>query len=207
MNFDFSPNSTDEIKFEYEVSTGRDIETHVYQTDCETNITDIVFNSSLSVKMAKAGAALKEKLTFGHSIDKSAIANSTQIWNGTNIEFCQIVQLILPEDADSSQPKMIIAEDKRVTSLGFDFDVDFNLTTGLGEASTEAATDSTDVGNYISAFKCNGSPFEDDGSSPLNPNNELFVCIESNSSDVEIASLDSMVSVALCSSKTVSNAF
>ena len=111
------------------------------------------------------------------------------MWNATgNIPFCQKVQLYAGS--------YLITEDIRAIDIDFDLDVNFNFTNGLGGAITNAATKSTSVDWCITNFKCDGAEFNT-STSPLVPNEKLFVCIKSVSDEVEIDNLESMVSIFL----------
>jgi len=69
-------------------------------------------------------------------------------------------------------------------------------------SKTGTASGSTDVFSYVRACKCDGAQYFACNDVPHTANNELFVCIWSiRSSEVEIAYLDSMVSIVviLCS--------
>ena len=89
-----------------------------------------------------------------------------------------------------------ITEDIRAIDIDFDLDVNFNFTNGLGGATTNTANKSTSVDGYVNAFKCDGAEFNN-STSPLVPNEELFVCIKSVSNELEIDNLKSTVSIFL----------
>ena len=89
-----------------------------------------------------------------------------------------------------------ITEDVRKIDVVFDLNADFNFTNRLGGGTTNAVNESTSADDYVTAFKCNGGDFNID-TTPLVPNGELLVCIESVSGDFEIEALESMVRISL----------
>ena len=186
MTVKFGINSTKELLLTYEIGKGRAFE-YPFFSDCKsnTNVDNGVFTVNPTTSTGVDG--LHNQLTLGYNFNKSAIAASN-IWNKTSskIQFCQKLQL--------KEGAMVITEDIREIDVDFDFDVNFNLTNELGAATVNAANGSTSVGDCVKAFQCDGADFKNDTSALL-PNQELFVCIMSVSSDVEIDKLDSMVSI------------
>ena len=89
---------------------------------------------------------------------------------------------------------MVISEDKRKIDITFDMTADFNLTNVLDAATIEASSENVDVQDYVSAFRCDGPDFNK-AAGALRPNDEMFICIKSASSEVEIKDLVSMVSI------------
>ena len=128
-----------------------------------------------------------------YNVNKTAIASSS-VWNSTakEIEVCQVIQLI--EDS-AMLGEMVIVEAKLVVSIEFDLDVNISLGVGMGEGTFELASGYTNVDDYVTAYECNKNFDQDD--SPLVPNEKLLVCIESNSTDVEIKEIETMVSRVL----------
>ena len=133
-------------------------------------------------------------LTLSYSFDKAKIANSS-VWNSntSKIELCQMVQLTL-SDPNDDEPPMVIAQDMREISIDFNLTSNYEiLGTNLDEAAINANNTTTDVSSYVEACKCNATSFNcnDDA---FAPNDQLFLCIYSKSTDVGIADLKSMVS-------------
>ena len=94
---------------------------------------------------------------------------------------------------------MVITEDERILSVEFDMSVDFLFDTDLEAGFVGTGSSSTNVDDYVQACKCDGvQSFSCDNASPILPNQELFVCIRSVSSDMEIDFLDSMVCPLCC---------
>ena len=108
-----------------------------------------------------------------------------------------MVDLFIP--ANNTLPKMVIEEDKRNLVIAFDLSVDFQLDNDLGAGNVGEGAGSTNVDSYVEACKCDGVQSFTCDSSPLLPNRELFVCIKSMSPDVEIDTLNSMVSLSFSS--------
>ena len=172
---DFSIGSVDELSLRYDISVDREYETEIFEKDCETLITDIDVTLTGATRNHKD--ANHDTLVLAYGMDKSAIASSS-LWNAASnqLELCQVVGVIIP--ATETDPKMVVVEDARALTIDFDLSVDFQF-----EADLEAEACQCDG---VQSFTCS--------SSPLLPNQELFVCIWSVSSDMEIDFLDSMVS-------------
>ena len=136
-------------------------------------------------------------LTVSHSIDKSLIANNTQIWNSTsnNLEVCQVVEL---REEGIGEEDMVIITNEHELLIDFNLAVDYN--TGnitLVQADTLEESTITNVNDYISAFKCDGEQFAA-STTPHLENTELSICIKSESTDVVIDKVKTMVSYFLC---------
>ena len=136
-------------------------------------------------------------LTVSHSIDKSLIANNTQIWNSTsnNLEVCQVVEL---REEGIGEEDMVIITNEHELLINFNLVVDYN--TGnitLVQADTLEESTITNVNDYISAFKCDGEQFAA-STTPHLENTELSICIKSESTDVVIDKVKTMVSYFLC---------
>ena len=67
----------------------------------------------------------------------------------------------------------------------------------LGVSSSEAQVvdASADVDSYVEAYKCGGAGVMTVNTDSLAPNEDLFVCVRSTSTGVEIESLDKMVRI------------
>ena len=176
----------------YEIGKDRQHKALLLEKDCATNVTGITINATDPVVTFKN--ANFSNLTLTYSIDKASIASSS-IWNDalSQIELCQVLRL--------KEGDMVIEEDNREVAIAF------NLTTGfeiagqaLGNETINNAGGATNVDDYVEAYKCGGG---DNGmglnTNALVPNEDLFVCIRSKSTDVEIESLDEMVSISVVS--------
>ena len=180
--------SDDELVVSYSIGKNRVYESDLLAKDCVSSITGVGITM---VPSRPPKDATRDLLSLAYSIDKSTIADSN-IWNDTSnkIEVCQVVQLVVP-----SRPRMVITEDKRKLNIDLDLSVDFAINDkDLGEAQIYSEDGSTNVTSYVESCKCGGVQDFSCNSSPLLPNNDLFVCIKSVSSDVTIDFLDSMVS-------------
>ena len=91
-------------------------------------------------------------------------------------------------------PMMVISEDKREILIDIDLSVDFEIDNALREVSIYSEEESTNVTSYISSCKCGGMKDFKCNTDALLTNTELFVCIKSISSNVEVDFLESMVS-------------
>lgn len=195
MSTNFSSSSIEEVAIDYAIGKNRDVESSIYQKDCETNITDIGINST---QFTSYLSATHDSLTLHHSIDKSAIGDSS-IWNETSTEInvCQVVRLFIPESESGGLGKMVIAEDSRQLNVKFDLSADFNFTTGLAAGVILNETAATDVSNYLRAYKCTSPANFAEDDSALNPNQELFICVIFKGPEVNVESLESGETIAL----------
>ena len=172
------------------IGRDRDFNTFLKQKDCSSNITDGIILSSTN--STAYNNATYESLTLTHGLNKTLVSTSN-IWNDTSkeIEVCQIIQLLGPE---MNGEHLVIIEDKLAIDVSIDLNVDYNLTSGLGAATINNASDTTSVDDYIESYKCNGIDYVRD-TSALVPNEDLYICIRPKSPDVLIlASVDKMVS-------------
>lgn len=190
MVADFSVNSTHELQMSYDITVLRSYDYFVFESGCESEITDV------SVTITDIGRdpkdASHDTLRLAIDVDKTNIAGSS-IWNEdeNQLELCVAVQLLLDD------PYMVVVEDKREMTIAFDMIADFNFTNDLGAGSIESGSGSTNVDDYVRACKCGGPDSFACDSSPLPPNAQLHVCVWSLDTDVEIKTIDSMVSTRL----------
>ena len=177
-------------------TTGR-YKTILYEKDCTTEINTsgsgpLLFSLTDNGRITKSPAdPIFDSVDLLYDVNKTMIATSS-VWNATTdeVELCQVVQLI---EQSSTLGEMVIQEDERIVTIKFDLTADFDVNIDLDEAALTSANGTTDVGDYISAFKCDEN-FEQDGS-PLVANDELYICIESSSTDIEISEIETMVRV------------
>ena len=136
-----------------------------------------------------------DAIVLMYNMNKTMIA-SNSVWNSTTKEtnICQEVQLI---DKSAALGELVIVEDKQVVTIKFDLSANFTLDVDLQEGALTSASGATGVDDYVTAYKCNENFVAD--ASPLVPNGELFVCINSSSTDVEIREIETMVRMILAS--------
>ena len=199
----FTSSSDTELIVKYDIgknppsdgsTTGR-YKTILYEKDCTTEINTsgvepLLFSLTDSGRITKSPEdPIYDAIDLLYDVNKTMIATSS-VWNATTdeIELCQVVQLI---EQSATLGEMVIQEDKRIITIEFDLTADFDFGIDLEEAALTSANGTADVGDYISAFKCDEN-FEQDGS-PLVANDELYLCIESSSFDVEISEIETMV--------------
>ena len=197
IDADFGADSGDELVVNYSIATNRVYESELLASDCKSNITGIDIRMVPLRTPSRIGIIATDVLTLAYDFDKSGITNSN-IWNDTasTLEVCQVLRLIIP--STRRRPKMVITEDKRQLTIDFDLSVDFSTDNkALGEETISNITQSTDVTSYVTACSCGGADDFSCNTNALVPNNELFVCIKSTSSDLEVDFLDSMVSAAI----------
>jgi len=187
LTTDFTATSANELAFTFSIGKGRDyVSPTLLQEDCESVITDVTIAQATPVRTPDD--ASYDTLTLAYDFDKATIAGSS-IWNAVSSELkvCQVLQLV--------EQGMVIAEVKHLATITFDLGVDFEIAgQDLGaEAAASAAAGAADVESYVEAFKCGAGVMTED-TSALVPNEDLYVCVRSTSADVEIDSLDEMVS-------------
>jgi len=125
---DLSVNSTDELVMNFEIGKDRVVAAELLAKDCVDNITGIDINVTAPVITPHNDT--HGGLRLGYSLEKSMITGSN-IWNATRnqIEFCQVVQLIVP--ANGTAPMMVITQDKRKVVIDVDLSVDFAFTQAI----------------------------------------------------------------------------
>ena len=209
MNFTLG--SSDEVILTYEIGSAREYDTQLYAKGCKSGSegnhgdrVDIDIDGGILLtpkdgiddKAPTSPQSMMSKLTLTYDFNNTALARSN-IWNNeaSKIELCQVVQLTYDTQEPNTDP-LVIVEDIRNVTIDFDlfanFTIDGNIT--LAAATINANNATTDVDSYVDAFRCDGTEMNK-VDIDLKPNDELFVCIQSTSADIEIAKLDSMVSI------------
>ena len=204
LEANFTANSETELLLQYDIgkdatSDGSAVllyKTKLYQKDCITELPTsgtgpLLFNLTDNGRITKSPANdTFDELRLIYNVNKTLIASSP-VWNATasKIEICQEVHLI--EDS-AILGQMFVVKDLRDVIIEVDLGVNISLDVGLGEGTSVLASTATGVDDYITAYKCDENFDQDD--SPLVPNEILSVCIESNSMDVEINEIKTMVS-------------
>lgn len=181
----------------YEIGTGHEYEAKLFDVDCITPVSTpnvMIVNEILE---EEGGGIFEDSVdydfvTLSYDFDKSKIVGSS-IWNDSlnQIEFCQVFRL--------KEGTFVIKEDERKVVIDFDLTASFLAENqALGASSANSETDSAGVNSYIEAYKCGaGANGMDSITSALVKNDDLVVCIRSKSIDVEIVSLDAMVSCSI----------
>jgi len=190
-NFDFD--SIRQVNMTYEIGTGHEYEAILFDIDCITPIStpDVMTVHEI---LEDEGGIFEDSVdydfvTLSYEFDMSKVVGSS-IWNDSlnQIQFCQVFQL--------KEGAFVIEEDERKVVIDFDLTANFLAENqALGAASANSETGSAGVNSYVEAYKCGaGSNGMDATTSALVKNDDLVVCIRSKSTDVEIVSLDAMVS-------------
>jgi len=177
----FGVSSDEELVLVYEAFGNNTFVSNLFAGDCESNITNITVTPSPIDYNSTTG-----ELVLGYNFNKSQIAGSN-IWNATTgeIEVCQVVQSILP-------PNMVIKEDKRVLTIDFDLNVEYNISgVGLAPETINANDTDSDVDSYIESCKCSKDSYACT-TDPVAPNEQIYLCIYSKSAVVGITELVSM---------------
>ena len=192
LTTDFSASSDKELTFDYLIGKNRDyLSPTLYNEDCSTPVSGVSITQAGIQRFSND--ASYDTLITAYDIDKSTIAGSS-IYNAASSELkvCQVVQLL--------EQGMVIAEDKHLATITFDLESDFTVQDPISlgaEAAATAVAGAADVDSYVEAYKCGGLGVMTANTAPLVPNEDLFVCVRSTSSDVEIQSLDEMVSIII----------
>ena len=183
--FIFSTSSYDKVTLTYDFGKNHAHEHFLLQRDCETNITDIMVSTNVTVSNVNDTYS---SLVVSHDFDKTALGRSV-IWNSTssNIEICQIVNLYVP--ATSMNAKMVVQQDVQQINLGIDGSADFSIGSNLTGREVSLANVNTTVS--ILAYKC--TPDFVENNQTLKPGTELHMCIESGDPDIWVEKIASMV--------------
>eukprot|EP00584_Thalassiosira_punctigera_P004481 CAMPEP_0172537550 /NCGR_PEP_ID=MMETSP1067-20121228/9126_1 /TAXON_ID=265564 ORGANISM="Thalassiosira punctigera, Strain Tpunct2005C2" /NCGR_SAMPLE_ID=MMETSP1067 /ASSEMBLY_ACC=CAM_ASM_000444 /LENGTH=747 /DNA_ID=CAMNT_0013322875 /DNA_START=146 /DNA_END=2386 /DNA_ORIENTATION=+ len=202
LDANFTSSSDTELSLTYDIgknppsdgsATGR-YKTALYEKDCTTKITTngagpLLFSLTDNGRITKSPpSSTFDAIKLFYDANKTLIAESA-VWNATTnkIEICQVVQQI---EKSPTLGEMVIEEDKRVVTIDFDLSASFDVSVDLEEAALTSANTTAGVQDYVNAYKCDGN-FDEDNS-PLVANDELYVCIESSSADVEISEVETM---------------
>ena len=125
-----------------------------------------------------------------------ALIPSSPIWNETSEQMEMCLYLSLFEPATADDPKMIIAQDKHVFTVGINStaNLDFSFDNALQDSVAGEASSTANLDDYVEACKCTEEEVFECDSSPLAPNEVFHVCVKSSSSDVRINDVTQMVS-------------
>ncbi|KAL3805592.1 hypothetical protein HJC23_005836 [Cyclotella cryptica] len=184
LDTDFSVTGTDELVLHYEIGKNRTHQIDLFDKGCANPILGIAitFNDTKTNKDQS-----HDLLDIALDVERSNIATSN-LWDpfSNKFEMCLRLQLLSGD--------MVIKEDSREISVAFDFSVDFTVdAVGLGSVSKSSGVGSTRVDSYVEACKCGSIETFECNDDVLVPNQELYLCIRSNSPDIEIDTLHSLL--------------
>eukprot|EP00956_Cyclotella_meneghiniana_P037374 scaffold137561_cov48-Cyclotella_meneghiniana.AAC.1 len=131
MKANLTVGSTEELIFMYKISSTRAYEYKLHEKDCFTEIGDNLITDNWASSESNEDGT--DRLTIFYDIDQSAIASSP-IWNQTSQEMKMCLLLSLFEPATADDPRMIIAQDKHVFTVGVNSTVDFSFENALQDA-------------------------------------------------------------------------
>ena len=199
MTANFTANSMEELSFLYALAPGRAHEFELFEKDCSTQIEIggnlITSNQSITEVLVEENPDLGNQLTLFYDINVTAITSSP-IWNQTSeeMEICLLISLFEP--ATENDPKMIIAQDKRVITIGINStaNLDFSFDNALQDSVAGEASSTANLNDYVEACKCTEDETFECDPTPLAPNEVFHVCVKSSSSDVQIRDVTQMVS-------------
>ena len=126
MEANFTANAQ-ELTFSYNISSSRDYEYEIFEKDCSTEIEGNLITSTWSVEEPNLDG---RDIFLFYKINMTAIPLSP-IWNQTSEEMVMCLVLNLFEPATAADPKMIIAQDKHVITVGINSTVNFSLDNGF----------------------------------------------------------------------------
>ena len=195
MKANLTVGSTEELIFVYNISSSQAYEYKLLEKDCSTEIEieiggNLITDNWTSKETIVYGT---DRLALFYDINMTAVPSSP-IWNQTSeqMEMCLLLSLFEPATADD--PRMIIAQDKHVFTVGVNSTVDFTFDNALQDADVGEDLSTANLDSYIEACKCTEDDMFECDSSPLAPNEEFHVCVKSSSPDVRISDVSQMVS-------------
>ena len=195
MKANLTADTTEELIFSYNISSGQAYEYDLFEKDCSTEIRigdNLITNNWTSSETNSDGT---DRLALFYDINMTAVPSSP-IWNQTSeqMEMCLLLSLFEPATADD--PKMIIAQDKHVFTVGINSTVnlDFSFDNALQDSVAGEASSTANLDGYVEACKCTEEEVFVCDSTPLAPNEVFHVCVKSSSPDVQIRDVTQMVS-------------
>ena len=194
MKVNLTADTTEELIFSYNISSGQAYEYDLFEKDCSTEIIggNLITDNRTSTETNSDGT---DRLALFYDINLTAIPSSP-IWDPTSeqMEMCLLLSLFEPATADD--PKMIIAQDKHVFTVGINSTVnlDFSFDNALQDSVAGEASSTANLDGYVEACKCTEDEVFVCDSTPLAPNEVFHVCVKSSSPDVQIRDVTQMVS-------------
>eukprot|EP00956_Cyclotella_meneghiniana_P034962 scaffold109881_cov55-Cyclotella_meneghiniana.AAC.1 len=194
MKANLTASGTEELIFVYNISSSREHEHKLYEKDCSTQIEigGNLITDSYSVP-EETNPDGTDRLVIFYDINMTAVPSSS-IWNQTSeeMEVCLLLSLFEPATADD--PRMIIAQDKHVFTVGINStaNLDFSFDNALQDAVVGEASSTANLDDYVEACKCTEEETFECDSSPLAPSEVFHVCVKSSSSDVQIRDVTQM---------------
>ena len=195
MKANLTADTTEELIFVYNISSGRAYEYVLFEKDCSTEIMigdNLITDNWTSFETNSDGT---DRLALFYDINMTAVPSSP-IWNQTSEQMEMCLRLSLFEPATADDPKMIIAQDKHVFTVGINSTVnlDFSFDNALQDSVAGEASSTANLDGYVEACKCTEEEVFVCDSTPLAPNEVFHVCVKSSSPDVQISDVTQMVS-------------
>lgn len=187
LDTDFSASSTDEFVLHYRIGKDRVFAADLYDKGCSIAV-DIPITTT-PVRTSKDDD--HDTLDIHLDLDKSAITSSN-IWTAFSrkLEICVRLRLI------SATGTTVIKEHFQEISTSFDFAVDFDVDSALVSASMSqgisSQVDSAQVETYVEACKCDGTNFVCNDTPVASSSEEMWLCVRSLSSDMNIDSMSTL---------------
>ena len=188
---DFSAAAAKSVQLKYEKGRWREVKHYLTAGGCGENKTVGADLVTTTENVTDADDATLDLLTIRHIFNMSRLATSKLFDNGTDtVQFCQDVGLYHVESG----------KNYLITQLLTNVSIILNLTSGfstavvLDEGTVGAANETVELQDFVTAFHCDGAVDKRLVDAKLKPNEVLNVCVVSTSADVEIESLETMVS-------------
>eukprot|EP00956_Cyclotella_meneghiniana_P002551 scaffold2969_cov50-Cyclotella_meneghiniana.AAC.1 len=174
MKANLTADTTEELIFVYDISSGRAYEYELFEKDCSTEIMigdNLITSNWTSSETNPDGT---DRLALFYDINMTAVPSSP-IWNQTSEQMEMCLRLSLFEPATADDPKMIIAQDKHVFTVGINStaNLDFSFDNALQDSVAGEASSTANLDDYVEACKCTEEDVFVCDSTPLAPN-EVF---------------------------------
>eukprot|EP00956_Cyclotella_meneghiniana_P035031 scaffold110478_cov36-Cyclotella_meneghiniana.AAC.1 len=186
MKANLTADTTEELIFLYNISSTRAYEYDLFEKDCSTEIRigdNLITDNWTSSETNSDGT---DRLALFYDINMTAVPSSS-IWNETSEQMEMCLRLSLFEPATADDPKMIIAQDKHVFTVGINstVDLDFRFDNSLQDSVAGEVSSTANLDGYVEARRRGES-------TPLAPNEVFHVCVKSSSPDVQISDVTQM---------------
>eukprot|EP00956_Cyclotella_meneghiniana_P017780 scaffold29247_cov69-Cyclotella_meneghiniana.AAC.2 len=188
MNANLTVGVAEELVFFYNISSNRAYDYKLFEKDCSTEIIgDNLITDNWNSTVSNSDET--DRLALFYDINMTAVTSSP-IWNQTSeqMEMCLRLSLFDTEDIG----KVILAQDKRVFTVGINSTVDFRFNNALNTSAAGQDSSTANLDDYVEACKCTEEETFECDSTPLAPNEVFHVCVKSSSSDVQINDVTQM---------------
>jgi len=185
MTTNFTVNSAEELIFRYSIPSNRTYEYKLFEEDCSTEVRDDLI---ISNRVLEEPDLHRTNLTFFYDMNMTALGSSDVVLT------CLVIDLF--ETATGDNVPMIIAQNKHVMKVTFNFYANFDM--GGKQYEEQGGwpigqdSYSANLAGYVEACKCTDQETFTCDSSPLAINEVFHVCVKSSSTDVQIMDVTQM---------------